>query len=100
MQGSVGNQVYCLEPFGYEELDVTNTAIGFTASLVNRCQMVRLQASAGEMMYRFDGTNQTSGVGVPLYEGDKMEITRKEALKVKFIRVGVTNGKIRAHFYD
>lgn len=95
----VESLIHCLTPFDYEEVDVGNVVIGLSSSKLIGCQAVEIRFTGGDLNFRVDGGAPTASVGIPAYDGDTQKMSAKEAVNLKMIRTGVTNGKARTTFY-
>ena len=86
-------------PTGYEEITVTNAAVGPTSINVERCTFAIILYERGPVRFRDDGTDPTSAVGTPQFDGDQEPYSVASMRKIRFIRTGGTNGTLRIRYY-
>jgi hypothetical protein len=90
----------------YESISVTNTAVGFTASLVAasagvrpRCGRAFITAETAQMRFRYDGTDPTSAEGHLLNVGDILTFDDHQSItSFKAIRTGAVSGVIKVTY--
>jgi hypothetical protein len=92
----MGNQI------GYENLTVSSTAVGFTATTVTRlARSAVIVVEDADVRWRSDGTAPTSSAGTLLREGSSF-IVRGEAniLNIQFIRAGSVDAAVHGAFFS
>lgn len=77
-------------PTAYEQLSVSSSAVGLTASKYKPAQghpanLALIRCSTANVRWRDDGTDPTASVGVPLNAGEILNY-EGDLSKVKFIR--------------
>lgn len=73
--------------YTYEQITVSTTALGLTASTIAGMQGCVLRAESAGVRYRKDGTAPTDAVGMPLATSDVLEIDHVVDLqRIRFIR--------------
>ena len=87
-------------PVAYEEITVTNAAIGPSSVNVEQCTFAIILFERGPIRFRDDGTNPTSAVGTPEFDGNQEAFSVASMRKIKFIRTGGTNGTLRIRYYS
>lgn len=88
--------------YGYEQITVANTAIGFTATKIQaggghpQATRALCRLETAEIRYRTDGGTPTSSVGILLEPGDVLDIAGDPAQIAQFlaIRTGSTSGSL------
>ncbi len=90
---------YGLLPSDFEVVTVGATATGLTATKVNASGGVIVYFSAGPQWILLHGPDPTSSVGLEVFEGASIELAPAVALLLRAIRVGPTNGKMRAVYF-
>jgi hypothetical protein len=88
--------------YGYEQITVANSAIGFTASKITegnghpQATRALCRLETAEIRYRTDGGTPTSSVGTLLEPGDVLEINADPVQIAQFlaIRTGSTSGSL------
>lgn len=86
----------------FEQITVTNSAIGFTAAKINNTDgshPAAVQASCrlrtAEVSYTIDGTTPTASVGTLLEVGDTLLLNGPDILNTfRAIRTGATSGQL------
>ena len=87
------------KPVGYQQLVVSNSAVGLTIPLnANRALIVVEDAA---VRFRDDGTVPTATVGVQIFQNQSFEITDADSLKaIKFIRKTGTSAELNISYYQ
>lgn len=88
--------------YGYEQITITGTAIGFTGSKISGQSTGHPQATralcrleTAEIRYRTDGGTPTASVGTLLEPGDVLDMRDAIALpQFLAIRTGATSGSL------
>ena len=87
-----------LIPFDFEQITVTDTAIGLTASKINsspKPKKVIITVETAQIRYRMDGTAPTASVGHLANPMDAIVLEGFSQLQnTKFIRKGATSADI------
>jgi len=86
-------------PTGYEEITIAAVAIGPTSSQIEASNYAIILFTGGPIRFRDDGTNPTSAIGYPQFDGDTIALSVASLRKVKFIRIGAINGVARLRYY-
>ena len=81
----------------FEQITVSSTAIGVTASLIKNgnyeVKSATITAEGGSIRVRTDGTNPTSAVGHLIQDGDIIELdSHDDIVNFKAIRKDSTDG--------
>ena len=87
-------------PAAYEEITVTNAAISPTSINVERCTFAIVLYERGPIRFRDDGTDPTSAVGTPQFDGNQEIYSVATMRKIRWIRAGGTNGTLRIRYYS
>lgn len=94
-----------VEPFAFETVTVSTTAIGFTAatyapSVTRKASYAIISVEAQPIRYRVDGSNPTSAVGHPAVANDQLEVCGISAVtNFRAIRSGGTDSSLSVTFY-
>lgn len=85
---------------GYEDLSVSTTAVGFTASTSLNADYVMVLVSGAPVRFRLDGTAPTASVGDTLEQTDRIELfgTTAEISRAKFISRDGGTATLRCHY--
>ena len=87
-------------PVAYEEITVTNAAVSPTSINVERCTFAIVLYERGPVRFRDDGTDPTSAVGTPQFDGDQEPYSVASMRKIRWLRTGATNGTLRIRYYS
>lgn len=90
----------------FEQITVTNAAIGFTSTVITPTTgsamiFAACRAETAEMRYRYDGTDPTTTVGTLLEPGDVLYLNGHDNLRLfRAIRTGSTSGVLSCNYYS
>ncbi len=92
------------DPYASERLVVSSVAVGPTAAKLvaannDACAMVMVTIEDADVRYWIDGSNPTASAGHRLFVGDIREFVGPAASRLKFIRVGSTDGVVQITYF-
>src|SRR6266487_2442220 len=92
-----------LDTFAFEQVSVTNVAVGFTAATFNAVGNVAICATVNvegaQVRYRIDGTAPTATVGAILEAGDELIVWgTMDINSIQFIRTGGVSATLNVHY--
>ena len=88
------------EPVGFEQLAVSNTAIGL-ASIPILANKAVITVEDKTLRYRDDGTDPTATVGLRVFSGNTIILnSRNSLLKFRAIRAGTADSEINVSYYE
>lgn len=94
------NNGFNAAPIAYQQITVTNTAIGISAPTKTGANAAMLQVEAAQIRWRDDGTDPTASVGMLMSPGDPPFPYSGNLSAIKFIRVSATSGTLNASLYS
>jgi hypothetical protein len=87
-------------PYDYQQITVSNAAVGLTINEFEIPESVIVMIDSAPIRYRVDGRGDpTSSVGIPLRQGDLLNLNRGEAVNFRAIRTTGTDATLYVTFY-
>ena len=88
------------KPVGFEQLAVSNTAVGFASIPANADKAV-MTVEDGTLRYRDDGSNPTSTVGLRVFIAGTIILNSRDSLdNFKAIREAANNSELNISYYE
>lgn len=89
-----------LEAYEYEEISLGAASTALNATKLAPAWHVVIKVDGGaNARYRVDGGVPTAAIGVPLYDGEQVQLSKEEATAFRAIRMDAVNPVLRATFY-
>lgn len=89
-----------LQVVAYEEISLGAVSTPLNATLAARCWRAVIKTDGGgTLRYRLDGGIPSATVGVPMYDGEQLELSHDDAVAFLAFRVDVTNPILRVIYY-
>lgn len=97
---SIATNPNTLVPLGFEQLSVTNVAVGLTVPVNAKLALIENDTSVGNpVRWRDDGVAPTAAIGMSLEKGVSFEYTG-DLSAIEFVRKGGSNSTLNISYYD